>query len=756
MKSAMKNNAMLAAALALFALPGTLFSDVNGTAYARSFDISFPGYTESETLTNFPVLVRLSAARNDFKYAKCKLADGGDVRFFDADGTTVLPSEVDTWNPDGESLVWVRVPRLCEGTNIVCRYGNANPDPVTASDVWSEGYVGVWHLNGRASTLPSSTDGGLSFTRQSAFSDFVALGQDGVVGDAAEFDIVTEGDDAHKGYLTCTDSQMTLTGMKTMTIEMWINQREWIGGRRILYCKTGNDRAFDFLLNGTKSDGTQSISFYAGTTNTTEEVAQVDVGTYYYFTDDDVGRWRHIALVYDSVDALLSRAFADGKNVGNKTVQQDYVVLPTVSDIKLGNLGGGQAFPGSIDEVRISNVARSQTWVKATHATVNDEDFAICSVPNDWENYSRRFSIGFTNYTGETLTDFPVLVKLEKGSPTGFSYADCVKPNGEDLRFADEDGNLLASEVDTWDTNGVSTVWVKVPSLNSATTITAYYGCALAPAVDRKTVWSNGYLGVWHLKEPDLPLEDSGANELHFTRSSRTASKPTENDKYNTYGDAESVVGKSLRITPTTDKKGGVYAEDPEALIGGGSAMTVEIWAKTDGEETRQQTLFSKRQYDNPKKNIATIWYNGIATHRPVYNFAFVSGSTTNEMQNTGPELSLEAQHQWKYHVATFDMANTVHTNYLNGAVDSTKTQKMSSWGTQLATSDGLCLGNRPGPGNTDGFNGWLDELRISNVARSADWVGATYRTITDNAAFTTYGAVKDNNPNLATVVVFR
>lgn len=101
-------------------------------------------------------------------------------------------------------------------------------------------------------------------------------------------------------------------------------------------------------------------------------------------------------------------------------------------------------------------------------------------------------------------------------------------------------------------------------------------------------------------------------------------------------------------------------------------------------------------------------------------------------------------------------MANTVHTNYLNGAVDARKTQNMSSWGTQLATSEGLCLGNRPAPSNTDGFNGWLDELRISNVARSADWVNATYRTIADNAAFTTYGAVKDNNPNLATVVVFR
>ncbi len=66
-----------------------------------------------------------------------------------------------------------------------------------------------------------------------------------------------------------------------------------------------------------------------------------------------------------------------------------------------------------------------------------------------------------------------------------------------------------------------------------------------------------------------------------------------------------------------------------------------------------------------------------------------------------------------------------------------------------------LSLGNN-GAGSANAYPGSLDELRISNVARSADWVGATYRTIADNAAFTTYGAVKDNNPNLATVVVFR
>ena len=38
--------------------------------------------------------------------------------------------------------------------------------------------------------------------------------------------------------------------------------------------------------------------------------------------------------------------------------------------------GTSRIFPGSIDEVRISNVARSADWVKASHDTVTESSFA--------------------------------------------------------------------------------------------------------------------------------------------------------------------------------------------------------------------------------------------------------------------------------------------------------------------------------------------------------------------------------------------
>ena len=71
----MRRAAALAAFAALLA-PGALLAD-----YAKEFNVKFSGYAGSTTLTNFPVLVRLSQARNAFDYSQCQVAGGGDTRF---------------------------------------------------------------------------------------------------------------------------------------------------------------------------------------------------------------------------------------------------------------------------------------------------------------------------------------------------------------------------------------------------------------------------------------------------------------------------------------------------------------------------------------------------------------------------------------------------------------------------------------------------------------------------------------------------
>lgn len=101
---------------------------IDQSAFSSTFTVSFPGYRGTTTLTGFPVLVRLSPELNEFKYSKCK-SDGSDVRFADSDGN-LLASEIDSWNPNGTSLVWVKVPTFNTNTLIRAYYGCANPPAV--------------------------------------------------------------------------------------------------------------------------------------------------------------------------------------------------------------------------------------------------------------------------------------------------------------------------------------------------------------------------------------------------------------------------------------------------------------------------------------------------------------------------------------------------------------------------------------------------------------------------------------------------
>jgi hypothetical protein len=132
-------------------------------------------------------------------------------------------------------------------------------------------------------------------------------------------------------------------------------------------------------------------------------------------------------------------------------------------------------------------------------------------------DFSFKMPIAFSGYAGtETLTNFPVLVRLNTAIP-GFTY-DGFAAEGTDLRFADGADTVLAHEIDTWNTNGTSLVWIRMPELTSSTRIQSYWGAGLPRHADSQTdgnVWNAAaYAGVRHLNEDGDTLADATANNL--------------------------------------------------------------------------------------------------------------------------------------------------------------------------------------------------------------------------------------------------
>ncbi len=162
----------------------------NDWQYKRK--LTFDNAAQSENLIDFPVLVHLSSSNFDFSKAQ---GNGEDIRFFDADDTTELKYEIESWDAGGQVAdIWVKVPQV-DGSSSVdhiwMHYGNATAsDGQDVVNVWDSNYKGVWHLDedqsgtGTPDVYKDSTasDGNHG-------DDYVsATGQEGQINGGQEFD----------------------------------------------------------------------------------------------------------------------------------------------------------------------------------------------------------------------------------------------------------------------------------------------------------------------------------------------------------------------------------------------------------------------------------------------------------------------------------------------------------------------------------------------------------------------------------------
>ena len=732
-----------ALAAATFLLPGTLRADmINPADFERSFTIKFPGYSGTETLTDFPALVRLSAERNDFRYGKCP--NGESLCFADAAGN-LIPHEIDTWDANGESLVWVKVPSLNAATTITAYYGwkgeGTIPENVS-SNVWSNGFVGVWHMNETSLPMTDSSNGGTSLTENK--SGATLLGQSGLVGNAVEFDQLSD----HTGCFQTTDQRYKTSGRTDFTVEFWSYQDSFeptVLPRNVYFIReTGS--ATIWQAYGIKSTSWGSPG------KTVVQVTKADGTTDNPSTGDRYplrGEWTYQNFRLDG-----TTKFYQGLNryprIQDKTYAEGITNDTANTTLFIGNTSKGStsAFPGKIDEVRISSVARSDDWMNATYDMMTDASFALYVPGNDWKKYTHTFSVSFPGATNGVLSAFPVLVKVSESAIPNFRYADCLKSNGGDLRFADENGNILDSEVEVWNTDGVSLVWVNMPSLSSGTAIKAYYGWSAAPDVNPLNVWTNGFVGVWHLDESENPLHASVSGASDFTTFPGSAKAPdtTSGILWAQAG----AVGNAVSFKRNGDYTNSCVRAAYRDAYNGMSALTVEAWTYRDSTVLKGGYVLDMAQ--RPGSDQAYCMYD--KSNSRVVEFDFWNTDGTKTTLKTSGNVSADT---WVYQAATFDSESEAANNailYVNGSVSASAAGGDNPI-KAIPSSGNLHLGNAH---NYTGYNlpfpGMIDEVRISNVARSPEWLRTTYDMIKGNANFSTYGNAKANKTG--SVVYFK
>ena len=342
-----------------------------------SFTVAYP---DGADLAGLPVLVRLSTnSPAGFAYRDCA-PDGSDLFFADASDRPI-PFEIDTWDPTGESLVWVKVPSLAQGTVFTMFYKGSSDAVNDPREVWT-GYTGVWHLNGLGA------DDAATWQSQGVYSNSTAtagidahLSTNSVSGETGRFGKAFRTNDSpgwkqgnyNEGgaWVVDTGSDAPLDAGGVFTISGWFRHAEWnynYGHMFFKRMKADNsdspDGAFAIQLGSNSWDNHVDAR---GSSNTrvraTTESSLKNV-------------WVYLTVVYNGKNCWV---YENGGLVNSGSIT---AVVDNDAPLVFGNnvaIASGEtgdcAWSGWIDEVRYLKGAKSAEWIAAEYAAMADDGF---------------------------------------------------------------------------------------------------------------------------------------------------------------------------------------------------------------------------------------------------------------------------------------------------------------------------------------------------------------------------------------------
>jgi len=312
----------------------------------------------------------------------------------------------------------------------------------------------------------------------------------------------------------------------------------------------------------------------------------------------------------------------------------------------------------------------------------------------DWEHSGSIYII--TTAEGADLPasvseqDFPLLVRLHED----FFDFDQAKGNGQDIRFASDEGIPLPYQIEEWNpAGGSASIWVKIPNIrgNARQAVKMHWGNSSASSQsDGEKVFGTdgGFAGVWHLGDN---LEDATGNNLNGTN----------HDSVDTRG----IIGDGQRFGKRTFIGCG---EEVSCLPAGNADRSMSAWINPVSYESGP-----------------TIggWGKQGARHLS-YMVMSDRGMVKFHGYAADPEGITKAPFgQW--HHAALTISGGRIRFYLDGAEDHSDDIAVLD----TSSPSGCYIGKhtpRPGPWARH-FQGALDEVRFGSVARSPGWIRLCY-----------------------------
>jgi hypothetical protein len=434
----------------------------------------------------------------------------------------------------------------------------------------------------------------------------------------------------------------------------------------------------------------------------------------------NAGPWTDVTGSSSVVTAVASGIVADGTNTTEQMNGSQTFVSPNAGFEGSDGLAGGDSldFSSGLEEVEleftlminpadVENSDSIQLRIKGLNTYTNTPTITVedCT----FSKY-RKITIQSSKVAAD-LTNFPVMIKLTGADFQGIED-DVTDADGDDIIFRSSlYGDQLDHEIEVYDTtNDVLVAWVKVPSVSgsSNTDIYMWYGndCITSSTQNAAGVWSSGYEAVYHLHDDYLNSEGTSARD------------GTNNGAVHTSNyEGQIAEGADFEFDDSDDVAISNWSWS-------GDEITIQAWMKWESQPDNA-TLLDKSFGTGTQDYVWNLSKLKLGSNHRLRGFIKTGSTAGSGTVQVDGSNSLDPD-TWYFVVLKYDGSN-IYLRYNNQA-DNSQAQTGNLY---TLSSPTIKIGNHAN-GSDDPFDGFIDEVRISSVARSDNWLDTEYNNQSD------------------------